>query len=280
MAFPLMTEEKVDPCGESVAAIRFGTPFISYETDIFCIFGHWNSSVFLALRQMMRILRDDGSEAAFFDIRDPFAGLSRHRIQHVAVLGVTNQIVLALFYIRQLAALQTLSILGQGPDIANGQLHVPLPCTNTADCLKSGHWPTVVVQEADCESFHLSTNPTIAYFQHSRLCYHLLPTLSDTQTMLSDAIYIKGLLWHTRRNNWGPQDLLILSDFIRDYVDYFFGDYTSQRTCPLELTQCDSEGKCKEKLSGWRPGFNMSFKFLYPGLWAELLMDCSILHEC
>ena len=95
--------------------IQFDVPFISYATDVFAIFEAWKPIEYLGV---------EPSHPDMPSFVDPFIGLDRSRIRHVAICEIAHQFELShqALGLHQLPALDTLSYLTLGPDVFNQDL--------------------------------------------------------------------------------------------------------------------------------------------------------------
>ncbi|KAL7929203.1 hypothetical protein V8C35DRAFT_316136 [Trichoderma chlorosporum] len=260
---------------ESNLTIRFDTPFISYDTDIFTIFDGWPSNGIPQDVFLSQHLADTGDQSL-----DGFIALDRDRIRNLALCeipgdlrGFTNAIS-----IRQLPNLQTLTIMALGPKVggkpeslasegSGGDIAYSLPVLEML---------AVDVQKitADIHDIPLDLAQNSPFLTDARL-RHEIALSPSIRPLIRYKTFVLSLLWHELRQ---PNAAEAITASWWDYTEYLFSDsMDDDEECPLMLRGCGVHGHTKRELVEWVPTFEVKYKLLCATEWRDELKNIGII---
>ncbi|KAH0494631.1 hypothetical protein TgHK011_001247 [Trichoderma gracile] len=256
-------------CHVSGLDIRFDTPFISYDTDIFTIFDGWPSNGipdgFLNPHQANT---DD-------EPLDGFIALDRNRIQNVALCEIPGDIkpFTSAVAIRTLPSVKTLTILALGPD-ANWKPESLASAGSGGDftySLPVHEMLAVDVQRINAEIYDLPLElvKTSPFFNDARL-RHGVALSPNIRPLRRYRAFMLSLLWHELR---GENAAEAVTSSWWDYMEYLFGSgaRSNAAKCPLRLRGCGADGHTRREMIRWKPRFEVNYKLLAAVEWrAEL----------
>ncbi|KAL7916376.1 hypothetical protein GGI35DRAFT_36822 [Trichoderma velutinum] len=241
--------------------VQFNVPFISYEHDIFTMFGAWSSTTIFDMESPM--------EAPI----EPFIGLDRARIEHGGYSEILDLFFPAstLFEVNELPALRRLSLVTMGPqpqedeDQEDGVLMQMHAC---------------VAENYDCQIIDL-TSPEIG--ENSIILNECRPRRKPihwyTKERQFDGYYNywKAWLWHVVE---AQAHFLIKSNTVSWWTIVNFAlaenpawnSSPSPEDCPLYPDQCSGPtGHRKCVIDNWKPKFDLSCKYLCEERWVKVL---------
>ncbi|PKK47092.1 hypothetical protein CI102_9621 [Trichoderma harzianum] len=254
--------------------IRFDTPFISYDTDIFAVFDGWPpngipSDVFLDPR-----LADNGDQSL-----DGFIALDRSRIRNLALCEIPGDLTgfANAISIRQLPNLQTLTIMALGPDEkrkpeslasegSGGDIAYSLPVLEML---------AVDVQRiaADIHDIPPELVLNSPFLTDARL-RHPIALSPSIRPLIRYKTFVLSLLWHELRE---PNAVGAITESWWEYTEYLFSNrMDDDEECPLNLPGCGVHGHTKRELLEWAPKFEVNYKLLCATEWRDELKNIGI----
>ncbi|EHK50438.1 hypothetical protein TRIATDRAFT_261152 [Trichoderma atroviride IMI 206040] len=218
--------------------IEFGTPFISYETDIFTVFDGWPL---------------DGLQngiATGSSVVDGFIGLERSRIRNIAVCEYPRLIerVSNAISINTLPNLEVFTILSMGPCIFSP--FKPKLSRDGLGLIALGGYEMLVadVQRTSCEIHDLSKDVvhTHSFFNHARL-FH---PGSSLYPLYGHQIHLRSWLWHDMQEKHLNQAAGQIVGSWWSWMGYMLDNEEEgeEKTCPLTLDGCGDEGHTKKEM--------------------------------
>lgn len=223
--------------------IEFGTPFISYDVDLFTVLEAWPPiiSTFSGV--------DERTEHV-----DSFICLDRERIRHAGLCSPCHGLsrVLRSLSIQELPSLRLLSMVELGPK--------PFPHpTRRSDLLTnppSTMWP-FGISSVDCQ---LRPLPVYAVETQSSLDQelqrHPASKSDEINRLYRQRLILRSLLWHEIRGAKLDSEME-MSEMWNAFLEYVF-DRPNRPHCPLHLKGCGEFGHGKKDMTEWEPGFNFS----------------------
>lgn len=242
--------------------IQFGTPFISYDTDLFTIFDGWSLTG-------LEFGTTTGS-----DVVDSFIGLERSRIRKIALYENPRHIerMASAMSIATLPNLEVMTILSMGPSIFSHFQAGLIQCEDGSIALVRDEMPVVDTQRTSCEIHDLSTDvvQNHPFFNDKRLFHPGLEPLHRFQTI------IKSWLWHEMQAKNLNRTASQITGVWWQWMDYLFGG-DEDEMCPLTLDGCGDEGHIKREMLEWECPFSMDYKLLCADTWQDELKRCKII---
>ncbi|RFU75192.1 hypothetical protein TARUN_7051 [Trichoderma arundinaceum] len=254
--------------------IRFDTPFISYDTDIFTVFDGWPS----------RGIPDD---TLFNDLpaghsnepMDGFIALDRGQIRNIALCEIswnikpfTNAIA-----IRELPNLKTLTIMALGPDASCEPKSLASQGSggDIAYSLDVLEMLAVDIQRTTCEIHELPLELVhkSPFLNDARLRNPIILS-PDIRPIFRYKTFMLSLLWHELRQNNAAE---AISQSWWAYTDYLFKHKPEDDKCPLRLGGCGEHGHTKQEMAEWKPKFDINYKLLCPIEWQDELKHIGII---
>ena len=249
-----ITGNLLDGVEASAYSQRFDVPFVSYEADIFTVFRPLD---------WIGLVPDvpDGPHAWF----DPFIGLDRSRIRHVAV-GEDAEVVgisAVALGLRSLPSLETLWILsfGPGPEMRRDGAQVEMAPEEALD-LECGilYVPKRTAAE----------NPL---FNAARLGHRRFSPRLHVRPLKCYLAMLKAWLWHAEHSVLGGAEQVLGQDMFM-FEDFVLGDPGDDgnapdpsSTCPLVgipgIPGCGPSGHTHSDMTTWVPLFEMRHLMLY-----------------
>ncbi|KAK1251335.1 hypothetical protein MKX07_005890 [Trichoderma sp. CBMAI-0711] len=256
-------------CHMSGLDIRFDTPFISYDTDIFTVFDGWPSTGIPDGFLNPHLANADDEPV------DGFIALDRNRIQNVALCEIPGDIkpYTTAVAIRTLPSVKTLTILALGPD-ANWK---PEPLASAGSggdltySLPVHEMLAVDAQRMNAEIYDLPLKLVEAspFFNDARL-RHGVALSPNIRPLRRYRTFLLSLLWHELR---GENAAEAVTASWWDYMEYLFGSgaRSNDAKCPLMLRGCGADGHTRREMMRWKPRFEVNYKLLAAVEWrAEL----------
>lgn len=260
-------------CQVSGVDIRFDTPFISYDTDIFTIFDGWPSNGIPEDVFLNPLLADNGDESI-----DGFIALDRDRIRNLALCEIPGDIktFTSAVAIRQLPNLQTLTLLALGP-AANWKPESLASEGSGGDItysLSVLEMLAVDVQRitADIHELSLELVQKSPFLNDARL-RHAVALSPNIRPLIRYKTFMLSLLWHEFRQ---PNVAEAITASWWDYMEYLFGNHPDDLKCPLLLHGCGDHGHTKREMVEWEPSFEINYKLLCAIEWQEELEHIGI----
>lgn len=142
-------------------------PYLCYESDIFTVIDPWGADIYSQMAP-------GPPEPIGFpqSVIDPFIGLDRRLIKHVAVAEIHMVVELAVHILdlHNLPQLETLMILSAGPDVLNGHMR-DAQRQNSAGPFPDLEMPFVDIQDIECDLLDIpdSAINTLSFFNNDRL---------------------------------------------------------------------------------------------------------------
>ncbi|KAL6880735.1 hypothetical protein J3F83DRAFT_719630 [Trichoderma novae-zelandiae] len=253
-------------CHVSGVDIRFDTPFISYDTDIFTVFDGWPSNGIPEDGFLNPLLADTDGEPV-----DGFIALDRNRILNVAVCEIPGDIkaFTSAVDIRTLPSVQTLTILALGPDAK----WVPESLASAGSggditySLSVLEMLAVDVQRMNAEIHDLPLELVrkSPFFNDARL-RHAVALSPNIRPLLRYKTFLLSLLWHQLREEHAAE---AVTASWWDYLEYLFGSGARSKDakCPLMLRGCGADGHMRREMMKWKPRFEVNYKLLAAVEW-------------
>ncbi|KAL9489798.1 hypothetical protein ACSS6W_002075 [Trichoderma asperelloides] len=251
--------------------IRFDTPFISYDTDIFTVFDGWPSrGIPVDTYRSPTILGHDDEPM------DGFIALDRKRIKNVALCEIPGDITsfTSSVAIRRLPNLQNLTILALGPNLT----YRPAPLasqSSSGNSLPILEMLAVDIQRGSSDIYELPLDLVhkSPFLNGSRL-RHAIALSPSIRPLFRYKTFILSLLWHEFRQDNAAE---AISASWWEYTEYLFEDCREDAQCPLMLSGCGAEGHTKGEMMDWKPNFEINYKLLYATEWKDELKRIGVI---
>jgi hypothetical protein len=251
--------------------IRFDTPFISYDTDIFTIFDGWPSRGIPADAHLSAVIAGSHDEPM-----DGFTGLDRGRIKNVALCEIPGDITsfTSAVAIRQLPNLQTLTILALGPNVTCQPENLASQRSG-GDSLPILEMLAVDIQRgsSDIHELPLDLVRESPFLNDSRL-RHAIALSPSIRPLFRYKTFILSLLWHEFRQSDAAE---AISTSWWEYTEYLFEDSPEDAKCPLMLDGCGDEGHTRREMMDWEPSFETNYKLLCATEWKDELKRIGVI---
>ncbi|KAH0432483.1 hypothetical protein CcaCcLH18_06390 [Colletotrichum camelliae] len=230
--------------------LRFDIPFISYETDIFTIFDVWTrGQVDIAPNEP---LNPDPLEHIAFD---PFIGLDRKRIQHVALGESAEHLARTIISLdfHSLPLLRGISVLSYGPapQLSLAHLNVEMRPSD--------------VQNHRCKIIDVPQELVQSHkmFREGRLRHPQFEPRPHMRHLSNHVAVLKALMWHAahteiiglRQESFSS--IIAFEDFVLGALGQTNHDQTR---CPLEhVPGCGLQGHECQEMVLWTMSFEIDF---------------------
>lgn len=250
--------------------VKFDTPYINYDTDIFTMLFLWDS--------VTRGDRNPSMETAQ-DPLDPFLGLNRDRIKNVGIgeLGWDLEQACLALCIEKLPKLQTLSIVSLGPSavsssiIQAGQDHRlgPFPISEMA----LGEVPSL-----DCELRNVNADglKNHGLFNGDGRLHALHGRSFSNLSILRFRTHLKAWLFHAEKVAYNRREAQEAHAVWWAFSDYLEDESKDDFGCPLPFPCCGKDGHSREEVKEWRKDVEVRHKFLCATRWRREMDDLHI----
>jgi hypothetical protein len=248
-----ITGNLLDGVEASAYRQRFDVPFVSYEADIFTIFRPLD---WIGLGHVPNV--PDARNAWF----DPFMGLDRSQIRHVAVGEDAEMVGISAgaLDLRSLTSLETLWVLsfGPGPEFRRDGAQVEMTPEEALD-LECG-----ILQVPERA---VGVHPL---FNAARLGHRRFSPRLHVRPLRCYLEMLKAWLWHAEHSVLGGaeqvlgQDMFMFEDFILGDAGEDANAPDASSRCPLVgITGCGPSGHTRGDMMTWVPRFEMHHLMLY-----------------
>lgn len=252
--------------------IQSKVPFISYEYDIFAVYGAW--------RPPARSLVSTDNRAEDIAPIDPFSGFERSKIRRIGLVELPYGLESAIqaLDIRQLAALDAFSFLTLGPD-PRGEVQTRQ--TSIVPASLDLEMAVEDVQTVQCDIKNIDTRiiESHPFFNMGRLRHRaaLSPAIRPLQKYKA---YVKALLWHALSRNLTPDlDSPELTETRFEFMQYVFNG-SRHDMCPMLAGSCGTGGHGRNEMIKWQGDFLMLFRIICEKHWSSTAESIGIvLHD-
>lgn len=258
-------------CHVSDNDIRFDTPFISYDTDIFTIFDGWPSGGFPHNSFLDQLIVDDAERMV-----DGFIALDRTKIRNLALCETPGNVetFAKAISIRKLPNLKAITILALGPDSSSQPGHLGGSSATTASVpvlemlVVDVQRGSSNIHELPLELVHENPFLNDARLRHAVALSPTIRPLSRYKT------FMLSLLWHELREEDAAH---AISESWWDYAEYLFENKLEDAKCPLQLSGCGDHGHTRQELLEWEPHFEINYKLLCETQWEDYLKHIGVI---
>ncbi|KAL2202647.1 hypothetical protein CC79DRAFT_1337316 [Sarocladium strictum] len=251
--------------------VRFNTPFINYDTDIFAVFAPWKA---------LASSYDPAARGVYLNMLpfDPFFGLDRNRIRRVGFAELSHGLEAAIraVAIQKLSALEEFVFIVLGPDPRQNKKATP-PGLGTRHELFHKSELEMRVEDllrTQCDLWSIDAHPVASepFFNTQRLRHHaaLSPIIRPLPKYM---VYVKALLWHAL--NWSLPPNLHIPGMIETRFELFKYVFQDVRDMPCPLAGEDScTGRHgRDEILDWKPNFEVSSMLICERSWSSTAVE-------